>query len=115
MTASTAFVESCVETVADSAVAVERRARHRPRARKLLELLAGKKNILITTHQHPDPDALASGLALCHLLGAKLKGAKVGMSIKGRIGGGINEMFVRLSSLKLLPWDDEKLAEFDAI
>ena len=115
MTASTAFVESCVETVAGSAVAVERRARGRPRARMLLELLADKKNILVTTHQHPDPDALASGLALCALLGAKLKTAKVNFSIKGRIGGGINEMFVRLSNLKLLPWDDAKLGEFDAI
>jgi nanoRNase/pAp phosphatase (c-di-AMP/oligoRNAs hydrolase) len=115
MTATTAFVESCVETVADSAVAVERRARHRPRAGRLLELLADKKNILITTHQHPDPDALASGLALCHLLGQKLKGPKVSMSIKGRIGGGINEMFVRLSNLKLLPWDDDALKDFDAI
>jgi nanoRNase/pAp phosphatase (c-di-AMP/oligoRNAs hydrolase) len=115
MTATTAFVESCVETVAGSAVAVERRSRGRPRAKRLLELLADKKNILVTTHQHPDPDALASGLAMCHLLGSKLKGAKVGMSIKGRIGGGINEMFVRLSNLKLLPWDDAMLKDFDAI
>ena len=115
MTATTAFVESCVEAVADSAVAVERRARGRPRAGMLLELLKDKKNVLVTTHQHPDPDALASGLAMCHLLGQKLKGAKVGMSIKGRIGGGINEMFVRLSNLKLLPWDDAALSEFDAI
>jgi nanoRNase/pAp phosphatase (c-di-AMP/oligoRNAs hydrolase) len=115
MTATTAFVESCVETIADSAVAAERRARHRPRAGKLLELLSDKKNILVTTHQHPDPDALASGLAMCHLLSAKLKGSKVSMSIKGRIGGGINEMFVRLSNLKLLPWDDEMLKDFDAI
>jgi nanoRNase/pAp phosphatase (c-di-AMP/oligoRNAs hydrolase) len=115
MTATTAFVESCVETVADSAVAVERRSKGRPRARMLLELLADKKNILVTTHQHPDPDALASGLAMCHLLGGKLKGAKVSMSIKGRIGGGINEMFVKLSNLKLLPWDDATLKDFDAI
>lgn len=115
MTATTAFVESCLGTVADSAVAAERRARHRPRAGKLLELLADKKNVLVTTHQHPDPDALASGLAMCHLLGTKLKGSKVSMSIKGRIGGGINEMFVRLSNLKLLPWDDAMLANFDAI
>jgi nanoRNase/pAp phosphatase (c-di-AMP/oligoRNAs hydrolase) len=115
MTTSTAFVESCLETVADSAVAVERRSRGRPRAKRLLELLADKKNVLITTHQHPDPDALASGLALCTLLSAKLKNAKVNFSIKGRVGGGINEMFVRLSNLKLLPWDDAKLTDFDAI
>src|SRR5439155_6493385 len=91
------------------------RARGRPRAKKLLELLADKKNVLITTHQHPDPDALASGLALCTLLGSKLKNARVSMSIKGRVGGGINEMFVRLSNLKLLPWDEEMLKDFDAI
>ena len=115
MTATTAFVESCVETVADSAVAAERRARGRPRARMLLQLLADKKNILVTTHQHPDPDALASGLAMCYLLSTRLKGSRVSMSIKGRIGGGINEMFVRLSNLKLLPWDDEMLKDFDAI
>ena len=115
MTATTAFVESCVETVAGSAVAAERRARKQPRARALLDLLADKKNVLVTTHQHPDPDALASGLAMCNLLGQKLKGAKVAMSIKGRIGGGINEMFVRLSNLKLLPWDDAMLKDFDAI
>lgn len=115
MTASTAFVESCVETVAGSAVAVERRSRGRPRARMLLELLADKKNVLVTTHQHPDPDALASGLALCTLLSGKLKNSKVSMSIKGRVGGGINEMFVRLSNLRLLPWDDAKLGDFDAI
>ena len=58
----TAFVESCVETVAGSAHAAERRARHRPRAAKLMQLLADKKNILVTTHIHPDPDALASVL-----------------------------------------------------
>ena len=77
----TAFVTSCVETVSGSAAAAERRARGRPRARRLLKLLDGKRNILVTTHQHPDPDALASGLAMCNLLGAKLKGAKVSMSI----------------------------------
>src|SRR5687768_16325155 len=69
MTAMTAFVESCLETVADSALAVERRAlgTGRPRAEKLLHVLDGKKNILVTTHQHPDPDALAAGVALVTL------------------------------------------------
>src|SRR4051794_25387588 len=64
----TAFVESCLQTVAGSAVAAERRARGRPRAAKLLEVLAGKKNILVTAHVHPDPDALASAFALAALI-----------------------------------------------
>lgn len=111
----TSFVESCVGTVAGSAVAAERSARGRPRAARLLKVLADKKNILVTTHVHPDPDALASAAALCALLDYKLKGAKVSMAIKGRIGGGINEVFVRHANFKLVPWDDATLSQYDAI
>jgi nanoRNase/pAp phosphatase (c-di-AMP/oligoRNAs hydrolase) len=111
----TAFVESCVQSVSGPAAAAERRARNRPRAKQLLRALAGKKNILLTTHQHPDPDALASCLALCLLLTAKLPRAKVSMSVKGRMITGVNEQFIRNSNLTLLPWDDSKLADYDAI
>ncbi len=112
--ASTAFVESCLETVAGSAVAAELKSRGRPRARRLLKTLEHKKNILITTHLHPDPDALASSLGLLHLLRKRLPNASVSMSIKGRVGGGMNCSFARLSNLDLVPWDDEKLKDYDA-
>ncbi|HEX4053514.1 MAG TPA: DHH family phosphoesterase [Tepidisphaeraceae bacterium] len=111
----TAFVESCVETVAGSAQAAERRARGRPRFGKLLRLLHDKRNILVTTHRYPDPDALASGWALCLLLTAKLPDATITMSVKDQISGGMNEMFIRHSNLKLEPWDDSALVHFDAI
>jgi nanoRNase/pAp phosphatase (c-di-AMP/oligoRNAs hydrolase) len=113
-TAATAFVESCLETVAGSAVAAEMKFRGRPRARRLLKILEGKNNILITTHLHPDPDALGSSQALLYLLRKKLPKANVSMSIKGNIGGGINANFARLSNLDLVPWDDDKLKEYDA-
>jgi nanoRNase/pAp phosphatase (c-di-AMP/oligoRNAs hydrolase) len=113
---TTSFVESCVQTAAGSAAAVHRNTRGRPRARKLLQLLADKKNVLITTHMHPDPDALASSLALCQLLSAKLgKDVRVDMSIKGQIGGGLNSAFTRHSQLKVVPWDDRMLKDYDAI
>jgi nanoRNase/pAp phosphatase (c-di-AMP/oligoRNAs hydrolase) len=111
----TAFVESCVVTVADSAVAAERSARGRPRFGKLLRMLQDKKNILVTTHLHPDPDALGSAWALCVLLSAKLPGAAVSISIKGNIGGGVNDAFVRNTNLKLTPWNDRHLHRYDAI
>ena len=57
----TAFVDSCVQALAGSASAAERQSRGRPRARKLLRTLANKKNILVTTHIHPDPNASGSG------------------------------------------------------
>jgi nanoRNase/pAp phosphatase (c-di-AMP/oligoRNAs hydrolase) len=111
----TAFVEACVETVAGSAVAAERNARGRPRFRRLLRLLTGKKNILVSTHRYPDPDALASAWALCTLLSARLPGANVSMSIKDQVVGGVNEAFIRYTNLKLVPWSDAGLADFDAI
>lgn len=113
----TAFVESCVETVAGSAHAAERRARGRgrPRAANLLRRLKDKKNILITTHEHPDPDALASGHGLLRLLEHVLPTARLSMAIKGRVGGGINDAFVRFSSLKLQAWDESHLTDYDAI
>jgi nanoRNase/pAp phosphatase (c-di-AMP/oligoRNAs hydrolase) len=112
---TTAFVESCVQATAGQAAVVDRGARGRPRAKRLLKVLADKKNILVTTHQHPDPDALASSMAICALLKAHLKNAHVSMSIKGKIGGGINDAFTRLASFELVPWDDHSLGEYDAI
>ncbi|MGD0463154.1 MAG: DHH family phosphoesterase [Tepidisphaeraceae bacterium] len=113
--AMTAFVESCVETVSGSAQAAARQARGRPRFRRLLRFLQGKRNILVTTHRYPDPDALASGWALCLLLETQLPNASITMSVKGEITGGVNETFVRKTNLKLAAWDDAALGQFDAI
>ena len=35
-------------------------------------------------------------------------------SVKGSLAGGVNEVFIKKSNLKLTPWDDN-LAKFDAI
>jgi nanoRNase/pAp phosphatase (c-di-AMP/oligoRNAs hydrolase) len=110
-----AFVESCVQTVTGPAAKAARSARRRPRAHQLLKVLADKKRILLSTHQHPDPDALASCLGLCALLNAKLPDAAVTMSVKGKIVSGINAEFIKNSNLQLVPWDDEKLSTYDAI
>ena len=111
----TAFVESCVETVAGSVEAAQRHARHRPSFHKLLRLLRDKRNILVTTHRHPDPDALASGWALCLLLREQMPEASITMSITDKPSGGINEVFIRRTNLKLAPWDEAELGRFDAI
>jgi nanoRNase/pAp phosphatase (c-di-AMP/oligoRNAs hydrolase) len=111
----TSFVESCVSTVADSASAANKGARRSPRAKKLLKVLEDKKNILVTTHMHPDPDALASGMAMTELLRLKLKNAKITFCVKGRIGGGVNDAFTRYAKLNLLEWDECALTSYDAI
>jgi len=109
------LVASFAGNAANSAKAAVRRSRARPELGKLLRALAGKRNLLISTHRYPDPDALASAWALSKLLGARLPDAKITVSVKGSIGAGINESFVKHSNLKLEPWSDEELPNFDAI
>lgn len=111
----TAFVDACVETVAGSAQKVERRSRGRSKARRLLRALAGAKTILVTTHMHPDPDALASSIAMRHLLREKLPNARVDLSIRGTIGGGVNEAFNRYVELDAVPWNPVLVKQYDAI
>jgi nanoRNase/pAp phosphatase (c-di-AMP/oligoRNAs hydrolase) len=111
----TAFVESCIGTLTGSASKAERKARGKPRAKKLVAVLRDKKNVLITTHEHPDPDALASALGLSVLLNTVLKDTKVSVSIKGQISGGVNSKFVQEADLKLTPWDETTLNQYDAI
>ncbi|HEX8911341.1 MAG TPA: DHH family phosphoesterase [Humisphaera sp.] len=105
----TAFVDSCVQTLAGSAVAAERHSRGKPRARRLLRALAGKRNILVTTHMHPDPDALGAAMAMCVLLTRRLghgpDGATVTLATKGRLGGGINDSFLRAADVEVTPWE----------
>jgi nanoRNase/pAp phosphatase (c-di-AMP/oligoRNAs hydrolase) len=111
------FVASCVNTVAGSAVAVQRQSQHHPRFARLLKLLAGKRNVLVTTHQHPDPDALASAHAMVILLSGRLKDANVAMAIKGQIGGGLNDAFTKHAAFKIAPWDEAGIVsgKYDAI
>jgi nanoRNase/pAp phosphatase (c-di-AMP/oligoRNAs hydrolase) len=114
------FVNSCLTTVADSAKQVARRARgrHAPTANRLLKALAGRRRILLTTHMHPDPDAIGACLAMRALLRASLpRDVEVSISIKGPIAGGVNAAFTRLAvPLDFTAWDDARLkSHYDAI
>lgn len=111
----TGFVESFVNTIADSASKVARSSRGRPRVKKLLRALKDKKNILVTTHVYPDPDAIASTHAMTYLLREQLKDARVTQSIKGSSPCGVNAGFAALSNAEFEEWSDEKLGTFDAI
>ncbi len=104
-----------METTVGSAVAVVRGSRHRPGAQRLIRLLKDKRRILITTHRFPDPDALASCLALQLLLRTKLKAAQVHISIRGTIGGGYNAAFAKEAELRSVPWNEAELPAYDAI
>jgi len=110
----TTSAEASVPTAIGSAAAANR-ARHGAPARRLLRLLSVKRDILLTTHLHPDPDALASGLALGRLLQSRLPESRITLSVKGDIGGGYNIGFLQQTELALAPWDEQALGRFDAI
>lgn len=114
-TSSSNFIDSCVAASVDSARSVARSARGRPTAQKLIKLLSTKRRILISTHMHPDPDALASSIGLRALIQHALPDSDVTVAIKGTFGGGLNMGFAKLSDLELAPWDDARLPEFEAI
>ena len=86
----------------------------RRKVAKLLRLLRGKSKILITTHVHPDPDAIGAVQSVLALLGALMPGAGVSIRLKGRVGGGINDCFTKSSQLVYEPWDDAALPQYDA-
>jgi nanoRNase/pAp phosphatase (c-di-AMP/oligoRNAs hydrolase) len=109
----TAFVDTCLDTLSSSAQQVQRKAK--PRARKMLRALAGKKNILITTHAHPDPDAAASCMGLQRLLQQKLPDATVTIRFKGQHRSPRLMGFARTVGLDFQPWDEAALQSYDAI
>lgn len=111
----TGFVESFVTTIADTANKVARQSRGRPRVRRLLAALAGKRNVLITMHVYPDPDAIASAHALAYLIRSKLPNVKVTAAAKGTGQCGINAGFSQLAGAEVVEWDDAKFATYDAV
>ena len=112
---TSAFVSSCIDATADQASRVDRKTSRRRRAQQLIRQLSGKANILVTPHEHPDPDALASSIGLSHLLSRLLPDATITTSFKGRLGGGLNRIFAEYSLPHYEPWDDVHLEKFDAI
>lgn len=85
------------------------------RAHRLVRLLAGRQNILVTTHEHPDPDALAACIGMREFLSQLLPQAEVTVSFKGRIGGGLNSIFAQYSGHHAEAWDAAALPGHDAI
>ena len=69
---------------------------------KLLMSVRGCKNILIMTHDHPDPDGIASAAALQYILRNLLK-ARVMLAYSGVIGRAENRAMINNLKIKLTP------------
>ncbi|MCK4536696.1 MAG: DHH family phosphoesterase [Desulfuromonadales bacterium] len=81
---------------------------------QLIEWIRGKSPILIVTHDHPDPDALASSYALRHLFLVKT-GQEATIAFGGRIGRGENKEMVKRLEVPTVSIDELDLNDFNVI
>jgi len=80
----------------------------------IIEWLRGKGAILIVTHDHPDPDALATAFALQHLILVKT-GQEPTIAFGGVIGRSENLVMVKQLEIKAKPIEEIDLDSFNAV
>jgi nanoRNase/pAp phosphatase (c-di-AMP/oligoRNAs hydrolase) len=81
---------------------------------KMLAWMRGKGRILIVAHDNPDPDALASALALQHLI-MKVLGQSATLTYGGVIGRGENRTMVRELDIEAVPLEGLDLSPFGIV
>ena len=75
------------------------------KASTLCQVLSSAEEILLVTHYHPDPDALASAAGLAHLLSTTLDKRTI-ITVSGEIGRAENRAVVELLELDLVPIEE---------
>ncbi|MBW2504451.1 MAG: DHH family phosphoesterase [Deltaproteobacteria bacterium] len=81
---------------------------------EIIEWLRGKAPILIVTHDHPDPDALAAAYALKHLILMKT-GQDSTIAFGGVIGRRENLAMVKELEIRAMPIEKVDLDSFKAV
>jgi nanoRNase/pAp phosphatase (c-di-AMP/oligoRNAs hydrolase) len=81
---------------------------------KLEEILKGGKNLLILIHNNPDPDAIASALALSYLVENKYN-IETSIAYGGNIGRAENKEMVKKLNIHLKKINRLKFAKYDRI
>jgi nanoRNase/pAp phosphatase (c-di-AMP/oligoRNAs hydrolase) len=87
---------------------------NKARLEKLHDLVRGKRKVLIVTHNHPDPDALASAYALKYLLQSKWKVGSI-VASSGVVGRAENRAMIRHLKIDLRSLSDINLKNFSTI
>ncbi|WP_242342925.1 DHH family phosphoesterase [Anaeromyxobacter terrae] len=81
---------------------------------RLIEYARSHKRALILTHDNPDPDSIAAGVALAHLLD-KLAGVEAIVAYGGIVGRAENRALVRVLKLPVVPVSRVVFDEYDLI
>jgi nanoRNase/pAp phosphatase (c-di-AMP/oligoRNAs hydrolase) len=81
---------------------------------RLVQYARGHERALILTHDNPDPDSIAAGVALAHLL-EKLAGVEAIVAYGGIVGRSENRALVKVLRLPVVPVSRVEFDEFDLI
>ena len=84
------------------------------RLRRLEEALAGRRRLLVLTHDNPDPDAIASAWVLSRVV-RHLDGPSVSLAYGGIVGRAENRAMIDVLRIPLRPLVGYELDSFDAI
>lgn len=87
---------------------------NKARLEKLHEIIRGKRKVLIVTHNHPDPDALASAFALKYLFQSKWKVGSI-IASGGIVGRAENRAMIRHLKIDLRALSEINLKNFSVI
>ncbi len=81
---------------------------------RLVQYARSHKRALILTHDNPDPDSIAAGVALAHLL-EKLAGVEAIVAYGGIVGRAENRALIRVLKLPVVPVSRVEFDEYDLI
>ncbi len=81
---------------------------------RLVQYARSHRRALILTHDNPDPDSIAAGVALAHLL-AELAGVEAIVAYGGIVGRAENRALIRVLKLPVVPVSRVVFDDFDLI
>jgi nanoRNase/pAp phosphatase (c-di-AMP/oligoRNAs hydrolase) len=81
---------------------------------RLVAFARGHRRALILTHDNPDPDSIASGVALAWLLG-RMAGVEAVVAYGGIVGRAENRALVKVLRLPVVPLGSVAFGDFDLI
>jgi nanoRNase/pAp phosphatase (c-di-AMP/oligoRNAs hydrolase) len=86
----------------------------RPFSAAMLEWSRGRGKVIIIVHDNPDPDCLASALALCYLF-VSTTGEEPLIAFTGMIGRSENLIMAKVLEIPLVPLEIVDLAEYGVV
>jgi nanoRNase/pAp phosphatase (c-di-AMP/oligoRNAs hydrolase) len=81
---------------------------------RLIEVLRGKRSLLIQTHNNPDPDSIGSAAALRHLV-QRLLGIEPVITFGGIVGRAANRAMLRILQIQMIHKSRCDYSRFDAL